>query len=66
MTTQAGNGRVLASRKLSAALGAEVTGIDLATVDEAEVAAIRTELLEHHVLFFPDQALDHDAHVALG
>ncbi|MEM1333277.1 MAG: TauD/TfdA family dioxygenase [Actinomycetota bacterium] len=52
--------------RLSAALGAEITGIDLdaATVDD--VARIRELLLEHLVLFFPGQSLTLDGHVALG
>jgi taurine dioxygenase len=56
----------LVSRRLSAALGAEVTGIDLSSLDGEQVEAIQAELLAHHVLFFPGQDLDHDAHVALG
>lgn len=43
---------------LSGALGAEVRGVDLATpLDEARFAAIRQALLDHLVLFFPDQHL---------
>lgn len=53
-------------RRLGAALGAEVTGLDLDTADDDDVAAIRTLLLEHLVLFFPGQSLSLDGHVALG
>lgn len=56
----------LAVRPLSAALGAEVTGIDLGSVTPADVAGIRALLLEHLVGFFPGQHLTKDAHVALG
>jgi len=56
----------LTVRPLSRALGAEVTGIDLATVTDADAAGIRELLLEHLVCFFPGQQLDRDAHVALG
>ena len=43
------------------ACGARVTGVDLARPLEPEtVAAIRTAWLEHHVLAFPDQAMDDD------
>ena len=46
---------------LSGALGAEIRGIDLATpLDAPRFAAIRRALLEHLVLFFPDQELSPD------
>ncbi|MEO0494097.1 MAG: TauD/TfdA family dioxygenase [Actinomycetota bacterium] len=56
----------LSIRKVGSALGAEVTGIDLDTATEDDVAAIRAAMLEHLVLFFPDQQLTLDGHVALG
>ena len=52
--------------RLSAALGAEVRGISLNRIDAARVDTIRALLQQHQVLFFPDQFLDIDAHVALG
>lgn len=53
-------------RRLSGSLGAEVRGValDRATADDA--ATIRSLLLEHMVLFFPDQHLDADEHIAFG
>lgn len=56
----------LTIRRLSGSLGAEVRGISLSGVTESEVDQIRLLLLEHLVLFFPDQHLDVDAHVAFG
>jgi taurine dioxygenase len=54
-------------RPLTAAVGAEVSGVDLsAPVDDATVAAIRSALLEHLVLFFRDQDLDDDQHLSLA
>ena len=50
----------------AAALGAVITGIDLATAGGPEVEWITARLLEHHVLFFPDQYLDVDAQIALA
>jgi len=40
-----------------AALAAEVTGIDLTTIDDAAFQAIRSAWLEHQVLLFRDQHL---------
>jgi taurine dioxygenase len=52
--------------RLASALGAEVRGIDLATVDAASAREIEGLLIEHHVLFFPDQNLSVEEHVAFG
>ncbi|UJW28288.1 TauD/TfdA family dioxygenase [Saccharothrix sp. AJ9571] len=52
---------------ISGALGAEVTGVPLATLSDADFAAVRELLLEHLVLFFPDAAgLDPESHKAFG
>ncbi len=51
---------------LAAAIGAEVRGLRLAEADVAMAATVRTLLLEHKVLFFPEQFLTLDQHVALG
>ncbi len=56
----------LTVNRLSAALGAEIRGLALAEVEREQAEAIRSLLHEHLVLFFPDQFLDIDAHVALG
>ncbi len=56
----------LAIERLSAALGAEIRGRALDDVDAERVETIRSLLHEHRVLFFPEQFLDIDAHVALG
>jgi taurine dioxygenase len=48
-------------------LGAEVSGVDLASdLDEAAVAAIRQAFLVHHVLFFHDQELTPDQLMRFG
>jgi taurine dioxygenase len=52
--------------RLSAALGAEVQGIDLARADGDLVSEIRCLLQEHLVLFFREQHLSVEAHVRLG
>ena len=52
--------------RLSAALGAEITNVDLAKVTEAEVEEIRSLLNEHKVIFFPRQKISMDEHVDFG
>ena len=52
--------------RLSGSLGAEIRGIPLAHVGAPEAERIRELLTEHLVLFFPDQHLDPDAHIAFG
>jgi taurine dioxygenase len=53
-------------RPLTGCIGAEVGGVDLNRIDEATWDEIRAVWLDHLVLFFPDQHLDADAHIALG
>jgi taurine dioxygenase len=52
--------------RLTGALGAEIRGIDLEQAGPAEADAIRSLLMEHQVLFFPDQHLTPDTHIAFG
>jgi taurine dioxygenase len=52
---------------VSGVLGAEVSGVDLASdLDEAAVAEIRQAFLAHHVLFFHDQELTPDQLMRFG
>jgi taurine dioxygenase len=52
---------------LAGALGAEVSGIDLRRpIDDAAFAALEAGLLEHQVLFFRDQHIEHAHHRALA
>ncbi len=53
---------------LTATIGAEISGVDLASnLSEGTVAAIRAALLEWKVIFFRDQSeLDRDRHIAFG
>jgi taurine dioxygenase len=48
---------IIGVRPLSAAVGAEVTGVDLAHVGQRAFAAIRAAWLEHSALLFRDQTL---------
>ncbi|WP_321916136.1 MULTISPECIES: TauD/TfdA dioxygenase family protein [unclassified Paraburkholderia] len=47
-------------------IGAEIGGIDLSQVDETTVQAIRRALLKYKVLFFRDQNITAEQHVALA
>ena len=53
-------------RRLSGSLGAEVRELSLAEVTADDAEAIMALLLEHMVLFFPDQHLTADEHIAFG
>jgi alpha-ketoglutarate-dependent sulfate ester dioxygenase len=52
---------------LSAHIGAEISGVDLARpLSSEQIAAIRTALLEWRVVFFREQFLSHEQHVAFS
>ena len=53
-------------RKLAGSLGAEVRGIALEDAGPGDAKAILELLAEHMVLFFPEQKLDPDSHIAFG
>lgn len=52
--------------RLSGSLGAEVRGIALSQAGPAEAELLLSLLMEHLVLFFPDQHLTPDEHIAFG
>jgi alpha-ketoglutarate-dependent taurine dioxygenase len=52
-------------RPLTPAIGAEICGIELSPdLDDTAIRDLREALLRHKVIFFRDQHLDADAHVA--
>ncbi|MFD3698302.1 TauD/TfdA dioxygenase family protein [Streptomyces sp. NPDC058646] len=54
-------------RPVAGHIGAEITGPDLAgELDDAVVAEIRAAVLRWKVVFFREQKLDHDSHVAFA
>ena len=53
-------------RPLSPALGAEVIGLKVTRLSDNEVKELKKLLLEHLVIFMPDQFLSPEAHVELG
>ncbi len=56
----------LRSRRLTGRIGAEISGLDLADLDDDQVVALRHELLAHRVVFFRGQTIDSSEHVALA
>lgn len=54
-------------RKLSPMIGAEISGVDLRDdLDDATIAAIRQALLDHKVIFFRDQDITAEQHIAFA
>jgi taurine dioxygenase len=54
-------------RRLSGALGAEVSGVDLAKPCDGEIfETVHQALLEHHVLVFREQNLSHPEQIAFA
>ena len=49
-----------------ATLGAVVTGVRIAALDDAEWCTIEAAFNQHAVLIFPDQHPSHDEQVAFG
>ena len=52
--------------RLAGALGAEITGFNLAGAYGQDIDRVKALLLEHKVIFFPGQSIDIEEHVALG
>jgi taurine dioxygenase len=53
-------------RPVSGALGAEIRGLDLEHLTDGGFKALHAALIEHHVVFLPEQQLSPDGHVALA
>jgi taurine dioxygenase len=54
-------------RPLGGTVGAEIHGLDLARpLDEDDVATVQSALFEHGVVFFRDQRLTPEQHVAFA
>jgi taurine dioxygenase len=52
--------------RVAGALGAEITGVDLARLSDNEFGAIAHAFAEHEVIFFRDQTLTPEEHKAFG
>ena len=53
-------------RRLSGSIGAEVTNIKLSALTPAEIKRVQALLVEHMVLFFPEQHMSPSEHIELG
>ena len=53
-------------KKISKALGAEVTGVDLCSVSDDDIENIKSLLVDNMVLFFPGQTISQEEHVEFG
>lgn len=51
---------------LTPAIGAEIGNVDLRSASNYQIEAIRAALLEHQVIFFRDQELDQEQHIAFA
>src|SRR4029078_8783632 len=56
----------LAVRKLTPAIGAEISGVDLASLSNAQASALHDALMAHQVIFFRDQTMNVEQHKGLG
>ena len=53
-------------RQLSPAIGAELLGADLSKADDTLIGEVRAALLAHKVVFFRDQTLTREQHIAFA
>jgi taurine dioxygenase len=59
--------RTISVNRISGALGAEISGVDLSQkLDDAVIGEIRHALTDNQVIFFRDQHLTSDQHLAFG
>jgi len=60
--------RTISVNKISGALGAEISGVDLArsNLDDEVIGEVRQALVDNCVIFFRDQNLTPDQHLAFG
>lgn len=53
-------------RHVAGALGAELTGVDLTSMDEVDIGELRALIHEHEVVFFREVWLTEEQHLTLG
>lgn len=67
MTAAAAMGKPMTVDPIGRSIGAEIQGVDLSrALDDAMVAAIEEALVRYKVLFFRDQNVTTDQHIAFG
>ena len=61
------NYNTISAQRIAGALGAEVAGVDLSRpLSDEVIGEIRQALLDHQVIFFHDQHLTPEQHLAFG
>ena len=61
------DGATFSFERMTGTIGAEVGGIDLTReLSDAEIAILEQALVRHKVLFFRDQPVSHEQHLAFG
>src|SRR5215475_8774079 len=58
--------RHILAHPLAAAMGAEIRGVDVAKVTDAQFEEIRHALFQHKMIFFRDQNITHADHAAFS
>ena len=58
--------RHILAHPLAAAMGAEIRGVDVAKVTDAQFDEIRHALFQHKMIFFRDQNITHADHAAFS
>ena len=51
---------------ITGSIGAEISNVDLRDLDDELIAELRQAWMDHKVLFFRDQDLTHEQHIAYG
>ena len=61
------NYNTICAQRIAGALGAEIAGVDLSRpLSDEVIGEIRQALLDHQVIFFHDQHLTPEQHLAFG
>ncbi len=58
--------KTITPEPVSGALGAEITGVDLSNVADEQLDEIHRAFLQYHVIFFREQTLTPEQHIAFG
>lgn len=65
-STSVGDFNRIMVEPVTGSIGAEISGVDLRELDDELIAELQQAWLDHKVLFFRDQDLTHEQHLAYG